>query len=108
MATTMSSTSITHGEKPVKTTVVKSKKKFIVKMVIPFSLRCGGCERRTDKGDRICGLKEEIGKDSTFDVEIYRFTFTCLCCRNTFSIISDPGRYDYVLESGATLVPKKF
>ncbi|KAI3454063.1 hypothetical protein Pfo_010726 [Paulownia fortunei] len=79
-----------------------------VKMLIPFGLQCDECGRRTNKGDRVWALKEEAGKDSSLDVEIYRFQVTCPCCRATFSIISDPGRYDYVLEAGATLVPRKF
>ncbi|KAK4431207.1 hypothetical protein Salat_0882800 [Sesamum alatum] len=70
-----------------------------VKMHIPFELRCNECGRRTHKGDIYLGLKEEVEKDSCLDVEIYRFDFKCPSCRATFSIKSDPGRYDYVVES---------
>ncbi|KAL2245556.1 UNVERIFIED_CONTAM: hypothetical protein Sindi_2823800 [Sesamum indicum] len=78
-----------------------------VKMLIPFDLRCNECGRRTYRGDRFRGLKEEAGKDSCLGVEIYRFQFECPSCRAAFSIKSDPGRYDYVVESGATLVSRK-
>ncbi|PIM98644.1 hypothetical protein CDL12_28874 [Handroanthus impetiginosus] len=77
------------------------------KMVIPFDLQCDACGRPTNKGDKLWATKEEIGKDDAFDIEIYRYQFKCLCCRSPFSIKSDPGRYDYVLEDGATLIPKK-
>ncbi|KAK4398233.1 hypothetical protein Sango_1298800 [Sesamum angolense] len=78
-----------------------------VKMLIPFDLRCNGCGRRTCKGDRFQGLKEEAGRDACFGVEIYRFQFQCPSCRAAFYIKSDPGRYDYIVESGATLVARK-
>ncbi|KAL2227949.1 UNVERIFIED_CONTAM: hypothetical protein Sindi_1774600 [Sesamum indicum] len=87
---------------------VKSAAAAPVNMRIPFELCCNECGRQTYKGDRFWGLKEKAGKDSCFGVEIYRFQFQCPSCRADFFIKSDPGRYDYIVESGATLVPRKF
>ncbi|KAL9174339.1 hypothetical protein ABFS82_02G046700 [Erythranthe guttata] len=72
-----------------------------VRMTMPFGLKCNKCDRHTDKGEKLYCFKRAIGIDSTFEVEIFRFEFWCQCCRSDFSIVSDPGRYDYVLESGA-------
>ena len=83
---------------------VKSAAAAPVNMRIPFELCCNECGRQTYKGDRFWGLKEKAGKDSCFGVEIYRFQFQCPSCRADFFIKSDPGRYDYIVESGATLV----
>ncbi|KAL0447714.1 UNVERIFIED_CONTAM: hypothetical protein Slati_1899300 [Sesamum latifolium] len=88
--------------------VKKSAAAAPVNMRIPFELWCNECGRQTYKGDRLWGLKENAGKDSCFGVEIYRFQFHCPSCRAHFFVKSDPGRYDYILESGAILRPRMF
>ncbi|KAL3645904.1 hypothetical protein CASFOL_011084 [Castilleja foliolosa] len=79
-----------------------------LKMVMPFGIQCDNCERQTKKGDTIWALKEKIGVDPSLEVNVYRFQSKCISCVAMFSIVTDPGRYDYVLEAGAKLIPKKF
>ncbi|KAL7156976.1 hypothetical protein ABFS83_02G046000 [Erythranthe nasuta] len=95
-----------HIDTMQKYTMKKSAKR--VRMTMPFGFKCNKCDRHTDKGEKLYCFKRAIGIDSTFEVEIYRFEFWCQCCRSDFSIVSDPGRYNYVLESGATVVAKRF
>ncbi|GFP94477.1 coiled-coil domain-containing protein 94 [Phtheirospermum japonicum] len=76
-------------------------------MAMPFGIECDKCGRRTLKGDTIWAFKQKVGVDPSLEVEVYRFQSKCISCIAMFSIVTDPGRYDYVLEAGANLIPKK-
>ncbi|CAA3010766.1 Hypothetical predicted protein [Olea europaea subsp. europaea] len=84
----------------------EKRQKFKVKMMLPFDVYCEHCGFCMGKGNRFVAVKEEAGWEALFEILIWRFKFNCYSCSAPFAIKTDPSRYDYIVEFGATLVPK--
>ncbi|CAI9768995.1 unnamed protein product [Fraxinus pennsylvanica] len=107
MAMNSFSSSELEVHKILKKPIPEKLQKFKVKMTLPFNVYCEHCGFFMGKGNRFEAAKEEAGWETLFDIPIWRFKINCYSCSAPFAIKTDPGRYDYVIEFGATSVPKK-
>ncbi|KAL2516903.1 Family of unknown function (DUF572) [Abeliophyllum distichum] len=88
----------------------KPKKFMVRRKALPFKVHCEYCGFCMDKGNKYDAVKEEVGWESLFEIPIWRFKFNCYSCSAPFFIKTDPGRYDFILESsrvksGVTSMP---
>lgn len=77
-------------------------KQIKVRMMLPFSLRCGTCGNYIYKGTKFNSRKEDVEDETYLGLRIYRFYFRCPRCAGEISMKTDPKNSDYVCELGAT------
>mmetsp|Transcript_14951 Transcript_14951/g.28943 ORF Transcript_14951/g.28943 Transcript_14951/m.28943 type:complete len:286 (+) Transcript_14951:140-997(+) len=77
-------------------------KQIKVRMMLPFSLRCGTCGNFIYKGTKFNSRKEDVENETYLGIRIYRFYFRCPRCAAEIAMKTDPKNSDYVCELGAT------
>mmetsp|Transcript_14254 Transcript_14254/g.32726 ORF Transcript_14254/g.32726 Transcript_14254/m.32726 type:complete len:153 (+) Transcript_14254:103-561(+) len=73
-----------------------------VRMMLPFSLRCGTCGNFIYQGTKFNARKEEVQNETYLGLRIYRFYFRCPRCAGEIAMKTDPKNSDYVCELGAS------
>ena len=81
----------------------KLKEKFVVRMMLPMSVRCQTCGEYMYKGKKFNSRKQTVeGPEGQYlGIQIFRFYFKCITCSAEFTIKTDPERMDYTCEGGA-------
>ena len=79
------------------------KEKFVVRMMLPMSVRCLTCGEYMYKGKKFNSRKENVeGPEGQYlGIQIIRFYFKCVTCSAEFTVRTDPKSSDYVVEAGA-------
>ena len=76
------------------------KEKFVVRMMLPMSVRCQTCGEYMYKGKKFNSRKEDVIGDDYLGIKKYRFYIKCCVCNNEIAFKTDPKNQDYVCESG--------
>ena len=81
----------------------KLKERFVVRMMLPMSVRCLTCGEYMYKGKKFNSRKENVdGPEGVYlGIQIIRFYFKCVTCSAEFTVRTDPKNSDYVVEAGA-------
>ncbi|QDZ17615.1 DUF572 domain-containing protein [Chloropicon primus] len=91
---------------PSKIQRVKRKKddsrQIKVRMMLPFSLRCGTCGNYIYKGTKFNSRKEDVEGETYLGLRIYRFYFRCTRCGGEITMKTDPKNSNYICEQGAS------
>jgi len=77
--------------------------RFVVRMMLPMSVRCMTCGEYMYKGKKFNSRKENVeGPEGDYlGIQIFRFYFKCTSCSAEFTVKTDPKNMDYVVEGGA-------
>jgi hypothetical protein len=89
--------------RPDKRQQERLKERFVVRMMLPMSVRCMTCGEYMYKGKKFNSRKENVeGPDGDYlGIQILRFYFKCVTCSAEFTIKTDPKNEAYVVEGGA-------
>jgi len=89
--------------RPDKEKQQKIKERFVVRMMLPMSVRCLTCGEYMYKGKKFNSRKENVGgpEGQYLGIQIIRFYFKCVTCSAEFTVKTDPQNSDYVVEAGA-------
>ena len=74
---------------------------FVVRMMLPMSVRCTTCGEYMYKGKKFNSRKEDVIGDDYLGIKKYRFYIKCCVCNNEIAFKTDPKNQDYVCESGS-------
>lgn len=74
---------------------------FVVRMMLPMSIRCKACGEYMYKGKKFNSRRENVEGEDYLGIKIIRFYMNCTNCRAEFCIKTDPKNEDYVAEAGA-------
>ncbi|KAJ1616481.1 hypothetical protein T492DRAFT_1106504 [Pavlovales sp. CCMP2436] len=74
---------------------------FVVRMMLPMSIRCKECGEYMYKGKKFNSRRENAEGENYLGIQIIRFYMNCTNCRAEFCIKTDPKNEDYVAEAGA-------
>lgn len=76
---------------------------FVVRMMLPMTVRCNTCGEYMYKGKKFNSRKENVdGPEGEYlGIPIFRFYFKCSSCSAEFTIKTDPKNMDYAIEHGA-------
>lgn len=75
--------------------------KYMIRMMLPMSVRCKACGEYMYKGRKFNSRREDAEGEDYLGIKIIRFFMNCTNCRAEFCIKTDPKNEDYVVESGA-------
>mmetsp|Transcript_21464 Transcript_21464/g.72218 ORF Transcript_21464/g.72218 Transcript_21464/m.72218 type:complete len:346 (-) Transcript_21464:178-1215(-) len=76
--------------------------KYVVRMMLPMSVRCQSCGEYMYKGRKFNSRRENAEGEDYLGIKKIRFFQNCTNCRAEFCIKTDPKNEDYEVESGAT------
>ncbi|CCE78468.1 Piso0_001091 [Millerozyma farinosa CBS 7064] len=71
-----------------------------VRLMTPFSMRCGKCNEYIGERRKFNARKEVTG-EKYMNVKIIRFYLSCPRCTNTINLKTNPQTAGYIIESGA-------
>ncbi|KAG8463208.1 hypothetical protein KFE25_011205 [Diacronema lutheri] len=74
---------------------------FVVRMMLPMSIRCKECGEYMYKGKKFNSRRENVEGEDYLGIKIIRFYMNCTNCRAEFCIKTDPKNEDYIAEAGA-------
>lgn len=74
---------------------------FVVRMMLPMSIRCKACGEYMYKGKKFNSRRENVEGEDYLGIKIIRFYMNCTNCRAEFCIKTDPKNEDYIAEAGA-------
>ncbi|KAL3942192.1 MAG: hypothetical protein SGBAC_003571 [Bacillariaceae sp.] len=75
-----------------------------VRMMLPFSVQCSGCNTFLYRGRKFNSKKEPMGgPDGRYlGIQRWRFYIKCTHCSRTVTFLTDPKNADYEMESGGS------
>ena len=86
----------------------KRAQKRIIRMMLPWTIRCNACGTYMHVGKKFNMKKEAVGgfhqetSETYMGIQIWRFYMTCVFCKNEITFKTDPKNADYICERGAT------
>lgn len=87
-------------KKPV-TTPNQSTGGYVVRMMLPMSVRCNTCGEYLYIGTKFNMRKENLN-EYYLGIQIFRFYFKCTRCSAEITMKTDPKNSDYICERGAS------
>uniref|UniRef100_A0A1X7VA11 Splicing factor YJU2 n=1 Tax=Amphimedon queenslandica TaxID=400682 RepID=A0A1X7VA11_AMPQE len=76
-------------------------KQYVVRLMIPFTMRCKTCGNHIYHGKKFNARKETVEGEKYLGMPIFRFYIRCPVCLSEISFKTDPENTDYAAEAGA-------